>query len=92
VASLENLRVRLHGLKMTRQKRAAVMPLVQHAGPTCSEEGCIRHAEEAEGRSQVQFYEIERSHFSLSMVNATGRDDESCFLTSDQDLWRSVCI
>ena len=84
--------MRLHGLKMRREKRVAVLPLVQHAGSTCGEEGRIRHAEEAEDGSQVRLYKIERRHLRLGIVDAAGRDDESRLLADDQALRLSVRI
>src|ERR1017187_185164 len=77
---------------MRRKERVAVMPLVQNAGPTRSEESCILHSEEAEDRPQIRLHEIERCHLRLSIVNAAGRNDESCLLANDQALWLSVRI
>jgi hypothetical protein len=44
VASLEYLCLHLHGLKVRREKRIAVLPMIQCHGSTRSEEGRIRHA------------------------------------------------
>src|SRR5258705_13322237 len=47
---LDCLRVRLHGLKMRREKRVAVLPMVECRSPSCREESHICHAEEAKDR------------------------------------------
>jgi hypothetical protein len=56
------------------------MPLVQHRGSTRGQEGRLVHAEEAEDRLQIRLNKVERCHLRLSIVNAAGRNDESCLL------------
>jgi len=60
--------VRLHGLKMRCKKRVPVMPLIQHAGPPCGEEGRVRHAKKTKYGPQIRLHEIERGHLRLGEI------------------------
>ena len=78
--------MRLHGLKMRCKKRVPVMPLVQHAGPTCGEEGRVRHAKKTKYGPQIRLHEIERGHLRLGVVDPAGCDDEGRLLADNQAL------
>jgi hypothetical protein len=78
--------VRLHGLKVWCEKCVPILPLVQRAGPTCGEEGRVRHAEKTKNGPQIRLHEIERGHPLLGVVDPTRCDDEGCLLAGDQAL------
>ena len=59
--------MRLHGLKVWCEKCVPVLPLVQRAGPTCGEEGRVRHAKKTKYGPQIRLHEIERSHLRLGV-------------------------
>ena len=76
--------MRLHGLKVWCEKCVPVLPLVQRAGPTCGEEGRVRHAKKTKYGPQIRLHEIERGHPRLGVVDPTRCDDEGCLLAGDQ--------
>ena len=78
--------MRLHGLKVRCKKRVPVLPLVQHAGPACGEEGRLGHAKKTKYGPQIRLHEIERGHPRLGVVDPTRCDDEGCLLAGDQTL------
>src|SRR6202167_4032446 len=59
---LDCLRVRLHGLKVGRQKRVAILPVVEGRRSAGGEESRIGHAEEAEDRPQIRLHKVEKGH------------------------------
>jgi hypothetical protein len=78
--------VRLHGLKVWCEKCVPILPLVQRAGPTCGEEGRVRHAKKTKYGPQIRLHEIERGHLRLGVVDPAGCDDEGRLLADDQAL------
>src|SRR5579872_74298 len=89
---LDRLRVRLHGLKMRRQKRVAVLPVVECRGSSCREESRISHTEEAKDRPQIGLDKVERGHLRLRIIDPAGRDDECRFFAREQPLRLSIRI
>src|SRR6202171_2270715 len=71
---------------MRCEKCVPVLPLVQHAGPHCGEEGRLRHAKKTKYGPQIRLHEIERGHPRLAVVDPTRCDDEGCLLAGDQAL------
>ena len=78
--------MRLHGLKVWCEKCVPVLPLVQRAGPTCGEEGRVRHAKKTKYGSQIRLHEIERGHPRLRVVDPARGDDEGRLLAGDEAL------
>src|SRR5580658_7884274 len=69
---LDRLRVRLHCLKVRRQKRVAVLPVVEYRGSACGEESRICHTEEAKDRPQIGLDKVERGHLRLRIIDPAG--------------------
>src|ERR1700744_3869379 len=82
----------LDRLKVRREKRIAILAMVQCHRAACRKKGSVGHAQEAEQRPQIRLDKIERCHLRLGVVDTTGGNDECRFLADEQTLRYSVAI
>src|SRR5258708_12991061 len=85
---LDRLRVCLHGLKVRRQKRVAVLPVVECRGSTCREESRICHTEEAKDRPQIRLDKVERGPLRLPIITPPAPPVQRPLSSPDQSFLR----